>query len=142
MMGIRYTPAIDMWSLGCILYELFVGFPIFAGEDEKEQMQCIMEVKGVPPRSMIVVASRRKVFFDDDYRPLQQPNSKGKVRHISSKNLAQMMQADESQVDFVDFINQCLEWKPDKRMTPEDAFRHPWIKAGIKELKQKMEQAP
>ena len=80
MMGIRYTPSIDMWSLGCILYELFVGFPIFAGEDEKEQMQCIMEVKGVPPRSMIVVASRRKVFFDDDYRPLQQPNSKGKVR--------------------------------------------------------------
>jgi len=38
MMGIRYTPAIDMWSLGCILYELYVGFPIFAGEDEKEQI--------------------------------------------------------------------------------------------------------
>jgi dual specificity tyrosine-phosphorylation-regulated kinase 2/3/4 len=68
MLGIRYTPAIDMWSLGCILYELFVGFPLFAGEDEKEQMQCIMEVKGVPPRSMIVLATRRKVFFDDDYR--------------------------------------------------------------------------
>ena len=38
MMGIRYTCAIDMWSLGCILYELYVGFPIFAGEDEKEQI--------------------------------------------------------------------------------------------------------
>ena len=46
-----------------------------------------------------------------------------------------MMQADDSWTDFVDFINQCLEWKTDKRMTPEDAFRHPWIKAGIKELK-------
>ena len=34
MLGIPYTPAIDMWSLGCILYELYVGFPIFAGEDE------------------------------------------------------------------------------------------------------------
>ena len=142
MMGIRYTPAIDMWSLGCILYELFVGFPIFAGEDEKEQMQCIMEVKGIPPRSMIVIASRRKVFFDDDYRPIQVANSKGKLRHINSKNLAQMMQCDEQQNDFVDFIDRCLEWKPEKRMTPEDAFRHPWIKAGIKELKQKMEQGP
>ena len=38
MMGIRYTPAIDIWSLGCILYELYVGYPIFAGEDEKEQV--------------------------------------------------------------------------------------------------------
>jgi len=70
MMGIHYTPAIDMWSLGCILFELYIGFPIFAGEDEKEQIQCIMEVKGVPPRSMIVVATRRKVFFDDDYHPI------------------------------------------------------------------------
>ena len=80
MMGIRYTPAIDMWSLGCILYELYVGFPIFAGEDEKEQIQCIMEVKGLPPRSMIVLASIRNVFFDEDYRPLQNPNSKGRIR--------------------------------------------------------------
>ena len=31
-----YTKGVDMWSLGCILYELYVGFPIFAGEDEKE----------------------------------------------------------------------------------------------------------
>jgi len=35
-MGIRYTSAIDMWSLGCILYELYAGFPLFVGEDEKE----------------------------------------------------------------------------------------------------------
>lgn len=38
MLGIRYTPAIDMWSLGCILFEMHIGVPLFAGEDEKEQM--------------------------------------------------------------------------------------------------------
>ena len=54
MLGIHYTPAIDMWSLGCILYELYNGYPIFAGEDEKEQIQCIMEVKGIPPRSLVI----------------------------------------------------------------------------------------
>ena len=119
-MGIRYTPAIDMWSLGCILYELYIGFPIFAGEDEKEQIQCIMEVKGIPPRSMIVQASRRKVFFDEDYRPLQNANSKGRVRQPNSKKLKLMMKCDDDL--FVDFIDQCLEWKVDKRMTPEQAF--------------------
>lgn len=80
MLGIKYSPAIDMWSLGCILYELYVGFPIFAGEDEKEQIKCVMEVKGVPPRSLIVIASRRKVFFDDECKPLDNPNSRGKIR--------------------------------------------------------------
>lgn len=99
-----------------------------------------MEVKGVPPRSMIVIATRRKVFFDDDYRPLMTPNSKGKQRIINSKSLRELMRiTDEGQSIFVDFIDKCLEWKPEKRMTPEDAFKHPWIKAGIKELKQRIE---
>lgn len=116
-MGIKYTPAIDMWSLGCILYELYVGYPIFAGEDEKDQIQCIMEVKGVPPRSMIVLASRRKIFFDDDYTPLLNPNSKGKLRKPNTKNLDKLMSCEDS--TFVDFIDKTLEWKPEKRLTPE-----------------------
>ena len=95
MLGIRYTPAIDMWSLGCILYELYVGYPIFAGEDEKEQMQCIMEVKGIPPRSLLVLASRRKVFYDDNYNPLITQNSKGKVRKPESKSLTKMLGAED-----------------------------------------------
>ena len=51
------------------------------------------------------------------------------------------MQCDDTQTEFVDFIDNCLEWKPEKRMTPEDAFKHPWIKAGFKELKEKMEKS-
>ena len=31
--GIPYTSAIDMWSLGCIIVELYQGFPLFPGED-------------------------------------------------------------------------------------------------------------
>lgn len=127
MLGIRYTPAIDMWSLGCIMFELYIGRPLFAGEDEKEQMQCIMEVKGVPPRSMIAAASRRKVFFDQDYKPIPTPNSRGKVRYPNSKSLAHILQADQSQAPFVDFIDQCLTWKPQERMKPAEAFEHPWI---------------
>jgi len=129
MLGLKYSPAIDMWSLGCILYELYVGFPIFAGEDEKEQIKCIMEVKGVPPRSLIVVASRRKVFFDEECKPLENPNSRGKVRVCNSKSLAKLMCCDDP--DFIDFVDKCLEWKPDRRLSPDTAFAHPWIRAGI-----------
>jgi dual specificity tyrosine-phosphorylation-regulated kinase 2/3/4 len=79
-----------------------------------------MEVKGVPPRSLIVMASRRKVFFDDDYKSLETPNSKGKVRKPNTKELRRIMACDDE--DFVDFIDQCLEWKPEKRLTPELGF--------------------
>lgn len=119
-MGIKYTPAIDMWSFGCILYELYNGHPLFTGEDEKEQMQCIMEVKGEPPRSMIVVASRRNNFFDDDYKPLQNPNTKGKIRMPNTKDLKELVNCNDDL--FVDFLDKCLEWKVDKRLTPEQGF--------------------
>ena len=53
MLGIPYTTAIDMWSLGCIVFECLVGIPLFAGENERDQMLAIMEVIGLPPRSLI-----------------------------------------------------------------------------------------
>jgi dual specificity tyrosine-phosphorylation-regulated kinase 2/3/4 len=37
-----------MWSFGCIMSEFCIGYPIFPGEDEQEQLALIMEVCGVP----------------------------------------------------------------------------------------------
>ena len=62
-MGMNYHMAIDMWSLGCILAELHTGFPIFPGENEQEQLSCIMEVLGVPDKDFINRSSRKKLFF-------------------------------------------------------------------------------
>ena len=103
MLGIPYNSAIDMWSFGCILYELSVGYPLFPGEDEKEHMALMMEVKGVPPRSVLARATRRRVFYDDDYQPIIVPNSKGKIRTPNSKNLTTLINSQDP--DFVDFID-------------------------------------
>ena len=58
-----YGLPIDMWSLGCILAELYTGLPIFPGESEQEQLACIMEILGVPDRYLIERSSRRRLFF-------------------------------------------------------------------------------
>ena len=91
MLGIPYTTAIDMWSFGCIVFECLVGVPIYAGENENDQLASIMEIIGVPPRSLIAKATRRKVFFDDDYQPILMPNSRGKLRKPMSRSLADAM---------------------------------------------------
>jgi serine/threonine protein kinase len=59
----NYAMAIDMWSVGCILAELYTGVPIFPGENEHEQLACIMEVIGLPDHSIVNRSSRRKLFF-------------------------------------------------------------------------------
>jgi dual specificity tyrosine-phosphorylation-regulated kinase 2/3/4 len=80
-----------MWSYGCILFELYMGYPLFPGEDEKEHMAMMMEVKGIPPRSVLARATRRKVFFDDDYKPIVTANSKGKLRQPGGKKLEEIL---------------------------------------------------
>ena len=62
-LGLAYNTAIDMWSLGCILAELFTGYPLFPGENEQEQLACIMEIQGVPNKYLIEKSTRKKLFF-------------------------------------------------------------------------------
>ena len=63
MTGIPYTGAIDMWSLGCILTELYTGYPLFPGENENEQLACIMEIFGSPNVELIGRGTRKRHFF-------------------------------------------------------------------------------
>ena len=55
IMELPYTTQIDMWSLGCMLYELhFRGEPLFKTEDAVSQLTRIVEVKKErPPQFMI-----------------------------------------------------------------------------------------
>jgi len=63
LLGLPYTGAIDMWSLGCICAELFLGLPIFPGHSEYDQVCRIVEVLGVPPISMLEAGKHRSKFF-------------------------------------------------------------------------------
>ena len=50
ILGANYDYAIDMWSLGCLLAELHLGCPIFAGSNEHEQICLIAQVFGTPSK--------------------------------------------------------------------------------------------
>ncbi|KAG0368377.1 hypothetical protein BGZ54_002043 [Gamsiella multidivaricata] len=125
ILGMSYNMAIDMWSLGCILAELYTGYPLFPGENEQEQLNCIMEVQGVPDRYIIERCSRRKVFFDSNGNPKLVVNSKGKKRRPGSKTLGQMLKCTD--LLFLDFISKCLIWDPEQRMTPHEGLQHEWV---------------
>jgi dual specificity protein kinase YAK1 len=46
LLGLRYTTAIDMWSFGCIVAELYLGLPLFPGSSEYNQLTRIIESVG------------------------------------------------------------------------------------------------
>lgn len=140
---------IDMWSLGCILAELYTGFAILPGEDESDQLACIIELLGMPSKQVLENSKRAKIFF----------NAKGYPRYCSTKTLEDgsvIMTEGFSRrgiargppgsrkiknalngcddVYFLQFISECLEWAPEKRLTPEQAFKHSWFKRRLPKL--------
>lgn len=125
ILGMTYGLPIDMWSVGCILAELFTGVPIFPGENEQEQLACIMEIFGPPEKHLIEKSTRRKLFFDSMGKPRLTVSSKGRRRRPSSKTLQQALKCDDEA--FLDFLSKCLRWDPERRLKPEDAVRHEFI---------------
>lgn len=125
ILGMSYGMPIDMWSLGCILAELLTGVPIFPGENEQEQLACIMEVFGPPEKHLIEKSTRKKLFFDSMGKPRLTVSSKGRRRRPSSKTLQQVLKCDDEA--FLDFLARCLRWDPDRRMKPDEAIRHEFI---------------
>ena len=125
ILGSSYGLGIDMWSLGCILAELWTGYPLFPGENEQEQLACIMEIFGPPDRHLVERCTRKKLFFDSVGKPRVTVSSKGRRRRPSSKTLSQALKTDDEA--FLDFITRCLRWDPDRRLKPQEAVNHPFI---------------
>ncbi|CAD8141143.1 unnamed protein product [Paramecium octaurelia] len=131
MFGIPYDTSIDMWSFGCIMAELYLGFPIFPGDDEQEQIAYILEILGMPDIELLQIAQRRKVFFADSppFQPLSMQNKSGKLKIPGSKTLQEVLKCNDH--NFIDFLKQCLVWNPKNRISPIDALMHVWILEGL-----------
>ncbi|ONM14266.1 hypothetical protein ZEAMMB73_Zm00001d002418 [Zea mays] len=64
LLGYPYTTAIDMWSFGCIVAELFLGLPLFPGASEYDVLQRMMKILGgQPPDELLREAKNTARFF-------------------------------------------------------------------------------
>lgn len=143
ILGAKYGMPIDMWSLGCILAELLTGYPLYPGEDEGDQLACIIELLGTPPSKLLDQSKRAKNFISSKGIPryctvTTLPNGetvlgggrsrRGKTRGTPmSKSMSTALKGCDDPL-FLDFMTKCLEWDPSTRMTPAQALRHAWLR--------------
>jgi serine/threonine-protein kinase PRP4 len=64
-LGVPYDPALDMWSIGCTLYELYTGKILFPGRSNNQMLLLMMELKGRFNSKLIKRAEFGNVYFDD-----------------------------------------------------------------------------
>lgn len=63
LLGLPYDGAIDIWSLGCISVEMFLGLPVFPGVSDHNQICRIVEMTGSLPEFMLENGKDTLKFF-------------------------------------------------------------------------------
>ena len=152
-LGNRYSTAIDMWSVGCIVAEMFLGIPLFPANSEYDLILRYVDCLGLPPVSMITNGRKGSRYFKQyrnkegqmtyrmkeqfefeyenncrlsphkDYLPVKL------LRDIIFKcQLRVQTPLDyKTKENLYDFLKKCLEYDPSKRITPQQALKHSFL---------------
>jgi hypothetical protein len=112
LFGLDYNMAIDMWSLGCICAELFLGLPLFPGVSQYNQVCRIVEMLGMPPDYLIETGRLAKKYFKRrKILPYNQSNNSGS-NTSSADNNDQHMYELKTEEEYCKENNETLkEWK-------------------------------
>jgi dual specificity tyrosine-phosphorylation-regulated kinase 2/3/4 len=119
ILGLKYGPAIDIWSFGCLVAELVTGRPIFPGESENHQFFLQMEALGVPHCPKFAKAPRRSVFFPTDGVPKGGMPKKKSIERVTGIHNA----------DVLELLERCFEWDPEARITAAEALALPFFES-------------
>lgn len=114
LLASRYTPGIDLWSIGCILVELFTRKALFPGHDHVHQLNLILQLVGSPAK--------------DDMDFITNVKAKkwmARQAHHEPKSLASVCPS--APADAVDLMTRLLEFDPRKRISVDDAIAHPFV---------------
>lgn len=112
--GSTYGAAIDMWSVGCIFYELIMRKPLFPGKSTLNQISIIVEKIGLPK--------------DEDLDFVQLPRAKSYLRTLGKHATIDWNKLiSRGTKDEIDLIKKMLSWNPSKRITADIALNHPYF---------------
>lgn len=112
----KYTKGVDMWSMGCILAELLGGKPLFPGESTLNQLEKVVEVCGRPNK--------------DDIKAIKSKFAQTMLESIPVRKQRPLRQlfANVADSDAIDLLENLLQFNPEKRLSAEEALRHPYLK--------------
>lgn len=114
-----YSTAIDIWSVGCILYELVTGKTLFPADNEQELFKMMVEVLGMPPADFYSKGKRKHHYIDIS------GNSRRRVNPLSSPLKLLLSSHDDR---LIDLLEKCLKWRPEERLEAESGLSHIWVR--------------
>ncbi|XP_044734949.1 homeodomain-interacting protein kinase 2 isoform X2 [Chrysoperla carnea] len=155
ILGLPFCEAIDMWSLGCVVAELFLGWPLYPGSSEYDQIRYISQTQGLPTEQMLNNASKTTKFFYRDMEStypfwrLKTPEEHEAETGIKSKEArkyifnclddigqvnvptdlegGQLLAEKADRREFIDLLKRMLTMDQERRITPGEALNHAFV---------------
>ncbi|ONK77046.1 uncharacterized protein A4U43_C02F2540 [Asparagus officinalis] len=127
IIGLPYDEKIDIWSLGCILAELYNGEVLFPNESLAMMLARIIGVLGPIDMEMLSKGQETHKYFTDAYDLYHKNEETGQVEYLipERSSLAHHLQVNDSA--FLDFLNSLLQINPKRRPTASQALQHRWL---------------
>ncbi|KAK9750312.1 hypothetical protein RND81_02G186700 [Saponaria officinalis] len=139
ILGLPYDHPMDIWSVGCCLYEIYTGKVLFPGATNNDMLRLHMELKGPFPKKMLRKGAFVEPHFDQDLNFLateEDPVTKKAIRklifNIKPKDIGSIIMGSPGEdpkmlANFKDLLDKIFVLDPDKRLTVSQALSHPFI---------------
>ena len=101
----QYNDCIDIWSIGCVIAEMFLGEPVFPGVSSKDQLLKIMQLLGTPTAQEVQGMCRK---------------SKAKLPEIQGQGFKKKLKPNTNPL-VIDLLQKTLCYIPSKRIKPLQA---------------------
>ncbi|KRX01640.1 Protein kinase-like domain [Pseudocohnilembus persalinus] len=109
-----YQDKMDMWGLGCVIYEMLTNQPLFPGNNELDQINIINQIIGTPQKELLQKFSRLASHMEINFPP----NKPGQ----GIPNLTKFSP------DLRDLIQRLLIYDPSNRISALECLQHPFFK--------------
>ncbi|XP_071715174.1 uncharacterized protein [Rutidosis leptorrhynchoides] len=142
ILGLTYGHPVDMWSVGCCLFELYTGKVLFPGATNNHMLRLQMELKGSFPKKMLTEKAKFiKYHFDDHLNfvsieedPVTKKIVKRLVNNTQAKGIRTFVTGSPGEdpqllANFKDLLEKIFILDPDKRISVKQARKHPFITA-------------
>ncbi|XP_008805020.2 cyclin-dependent kinase 11B-like isoform X1 [Phoenix dactylifera] len=132
ILGLPYDQKIDVWSLGCILAELYTGDVLFPNDSVVMMLARMIGILGPIDMEMLVMGQETHKYFTDDYDIYHRNEETDQVEYLipEKSTLAHHLQVSDTK--FLDFLSYLLQINPRRRPTARQALRHPWLSFSYK----------